>query len=129
MARGQRARVLRGQRNTSTGRRAPTAGALDQRRQEAIAFSVAKVRKPLFSVSKSIDLGNRIVFDADGSYIEDKANGEQTVIDRENGVFTMKFWVVPKPVDDGQAVRQLAPFGQGGASGSQDRPPVWRVQP
>jgi hypothetical protein len=108
------------------GRRQPELWTSDGRRW-AIAFSVAKVRKPLFSVSKSIDLGNRIVFDADGSYIENKYNGERTMIERENGVFTMQFWVAPKPVNDGEAVRQLAPFVEGGGSGSQDRPPVWPV--
>ena len=79
-------------------------------------------------MSKSIDLGNRIVFDADGSYVENKASGEKIEIDRENGVFTMKFWVAPKPTKAGADVKLLAPFGHGGASGSQDRPPARPVR-
>jgi hypothetical protein len=116
-----------GTRVLDEGRRQPELWTSDGKKRQ-IAFSVAKVRKPLFSVSKSIDHGNRVVFDADGSYIENKNNGERIEIDRENGVFTMKFWVAPKPIKEGADVQQLAPFGHGGASGSQDYPPVRPVR-
>ncbi len=79
-----------GTRVLDEGRRQPELWTSDGKKR-SIAFSVAKVRKPLFSVSKSNDLGNRIAFDANGSYIENKASGEKIDIDREHGVFTMKF--------------------------------------
>ena len=86
------------------------------------------MRKPLEAVSKSIGHGSRVVFYADESYSENKNNGERIEMGRENGVFTMKFWVAPKPIKEGADVQQLAPFGHGGASGSQDRPPIRPVR-
>ena len=37
--------------------------------------------------------GNKIVFDEDGSYIEDKATGEVINLREENGMFFLKVWV------------------------------------
>ena len=78
---------------------------------------MAKVRCALLSLSKSIGRGNRVIFDADGSYIEYKKTGERTNIERKNGVFTMKLWVAPKPMAGYGDARTLAPYVAGEANG------------
>ena len=39
---------------------------------------ICAVNKTLMSVSKIASKGNRVIFDDDGSYIEDKETGERT---------------------------------------------------
>ena len=36
--------------------------------------------------------GNRVVFDADGSYVQNKATGFKTGIAEENGTYSMVVW-------------------------------------
>ena len=84
----------------------------------SVDFSVCSVRRPIISVGKAVEKGQRIVFDSDGSYVEDKASGERTAIEKKSGVFVMKMWVVPQPVRDHEKIN-LAPFSEGGASGSE----------
>ena len=114
------------------GRRAPELITSDGKKRK-IGFSVAGVRKALLSVSKSIDHGNRVIFDSDGSYVENKKSGETTAIERQNGVFTMKFWVAPRPVSgqSGGGVRTLAPYTVGAGTGSavEGHPPVRQAWP
>lgn len=59
----------------------------------------------------------------DGSYLENEINGERTPIERNSGVFTLKFWVALAPMSESPEVLQLAPFNEGGGSGSSDLPP------
>ena len=114
------------------GRRAPELITSDGKKRK-IGFSVAGVRRALLSVSKSIDHGNRVIFDSDGSYVENKKSGERTAIERKNGVFTMKFWVAPRPVSgqSGGGVRTLAPYAVGAGTGStvEGHPPVRQAWP
>ena len=53
---------------------------------------VCDVNKGLLSVSRVIHNGSRVVFDSDGSYIEDKTNGEVINLVERNGMFMMKLW-------------------------------------
>ena len=48
------------------------------------------------SVSKIAAKGNRVVFDDDGSYIEDKATGERTWMKQVGGMYHIKMWVSRK---------------------------------
>ena len=41
-----------------------------------ITAQVCEVNKPLLSVSKMVAAGNRVVFDPEGSYVEDVNSGE-----------------------------------------------------
>jgi len=52
-------------------------------------FQVTDCKKPLASVAKIIDRGNRVVFDKDESYILNKATGEKIMLERERGTFVM----------------------------------------
>ena len=59
-----------------------------------ITFQIAdQVTQPLGSVRRLCEAGNRVVFDNDGSYVQDKKNGEKTEIRREKGAYVMDFWV------------------------------------
>ena len=60
-------------------------------------MQVADVSKPLMSVSRAVDSGCRVVFDRDWSFIEDKATGEKTSIERRGGLYMMESWVRAKP--------------------------------
>ena len=53
-------------------------------------FQVAKINKPLLSVSKLIDGDMRVVFDKDGSYLYNKITGDIVRIKRERGVFVIE---------------------------------------
>ena len=57
-------------------------------------ITVADVSKVLASVSRICECGNRVVFDDDGSYIEEKASGEKMRLKEDaNGMFILKLWV------------------------------------
>ena len=51
---------------------------------------VCDVNKGLLSVSREIHNGSRVVFDSDGSYIEDKTNGDVINLAERNGMFMLK---------------------------------------
>ena len=59
----------------------------------SMVMQVADVKKVLVSVGKITGANNKVVFDDEGSYIEDKATGEKTVIRKENGVYNLEMWV------------------------------------
>ena len=52
-------------------------------------ITVADVSKVLASVSKICECGSRVIFDEEGSYIEDKQSGERTPLHKRNGVYVM----------------------------------------
>jgi hypothetical protein len=56
-------------------------------------FQVAEVTRPLCSVTKICDRGNRVVFDAKGGYIENFATGVQTRFSRQNNVYVMDMYL------------------------------------
>jgi len=58
-----------------------------------LTAQVCEVNKALLSVKKIIAAGNRVVFDEDGSFIEDKNNGERIWLKEERGMFMLKMWV------------------------------------
>ena len=54
---------------------------------------VCEVNKPLLSVRRVIEAGNRVVFESDGGYIEDVASGERMYMREKDGMFLLKLWV------------------------------------
>ena len=72
-----------------------------------LTMQVANVQKALMSVSKAVDAGNRVVFDTDWSYIQDKRTGERTTIQRQGNLYTLEAWVKQRSDDKPAA----APFG------------------
>ena len=55
-------------------------------------FQVADVTRPLCSVTKICDKGNRVVFEGNGGYIENLATGVCTTFGRQNNVYVMEMW-------------------------------------
>ena len=66
-------------------------------------FQVAEVTRPLCSVTKICDRGNRVVFDSQGGYIENYASGVQTRFSRQNNVYVMDMYVEETAVAPGFA--------------------------
>ena len=58
-----------------------------------ITAQVCDVNKALLSVRKVMAAGNKVVFDAEGSYIEDKSTGEKMWMEDNRGMFILKLWV------------------------------------
>jgi hypothetical protein len=56
---------------------------------KAMDFQVTDCKKPLASVAKIIDRGNRAVINKDERYILNKATGEEIILERERGPFAM----------------------------------------
>ena len=52
-------------------------------------ITVADVSQALASVSKICERGSRVVFDEEGSYIEDKRGGTRTEAHKRNGVYVI----------------------------------------
>ncbi|CAK0896643.1 unnamed protein product, partial [Prorocentrum cordatum] len=60
-----------------------------------IKARVAKVSKALASVSEMVDAGHRVVFDAGGSYAENKSTAVITPFQRRNNVYEMEMELMP----------------------------------
>ena len=58
-------------------------------------FQVAEVSRPLMSVAKLCELGNRVIFGAAGGVILNLASGQMTHFQKEDGVYTFDMWVPP----------------------------------
>ena len=83
-----------------------------------MTFQVAKTHKALGSVSKICSNGNTVVFDDEGSYILNKATGEQTALRQENGVYLLDVSIAPpkwKPENGipSKAIENLASMNRG----------------
>ena len=59
-----------------------------------MTFQAAPVSKPLGSVKRICAAGHRVVFDEDGSYIENKTTGEINMLREDNGNYMLEMWVV-----------------------------------
>ena len=55
----------------------------------------APVSKPLRSVKRMCQAGHRVVFDEEGSYIENKNTGEINWLREEDGNYVLDTYVVP----------------------------------
>eukprot|EP00973_Karenia_brevis_P081587 11310181-Karenia_brevis.AAC.1 len=58
-------------------------------------YQVADVTKPLASVARICQAGHKVVFDSEGSYIEDKTDGRREWLREHNGTYVMDTWVMP----------------------------------
>ena len=54
---------------------------------------VCDVNKSLLSVKKVVAAGNKVVFDEEGSHIEEKATGKRMWLREDNGMYMLKMWV------------------------------------
>ena len=58
-----------------------------------LTAQVCEVNKALLSVKKVVQAGNKVVFDSDGSFIEDKITGQKLWLKEENGMYKLQMWV------------------------------------
>ena len=58
-----------------------------------LTMQVAGVKKPLASVRKMCQAGNRVVFDDAGDYVENKQTGIKIPITQEDGTYQVSLWV------------------------------------
>ena len=68
-------------------------GTSDEGMTRHITAQVCDVNKALLSVKRMMAAGNRVVFDAEGSYIEDKSTKEKMWMREDKGLFMLKLWV------------------------------------
>ena len=57
-----------------------------------LTAQLCEVNKGLLSVSKITNGGSRVVFDSDGSYIEDKNTREKMYLKEKNGMHMLTLW-------------------------------------
>ena len=57
-------------------------------------FQVADVERPLVSVAKLADAGNRVVFDDKGGYVENVRSGRRVRLQRDGNVFVLDMHIV-----------------------------------
>ena len=57
-----------------------------------IDLQVTDVHKPLLSVAKMVDAGQRVIFDPRGAYIEDTVTRERIPMERRGGIYEMRLW-------------------------------------
>ncbi len=60
-----------------------------------MTFQAAPVSKPLGSVKRMCAAGHRVVFDEEGSFIQNKASGEINWLREEEGNYVLDVWIVP----------------------------------
>ena len=53
---------------------------------------VCDVNKALVSVKRIVQAGNRVVFEPEGSYIEDLQTGEHMTLREDGGMYMLKMW-------------------------------------
>ena len=64
-------------------------------------FQVAEVSRPLMSVAKICELGNRVMFGAGGGLIMNLNSGEVTPFEKKDGVYIFTLWIPPLSVVQG----------------------------
>ena len=58
-------------------------------------FQIAEVSRPPMSVAKICELGNRVLFGANGGVIVNLNTGQATQFEKEDGVYVFSMWIPP----------------------------------
>ena len=58
-------------------------------------FQIADVSRPLMSVAKVCEMGNRVLFGSGGGVILNLASGQVTPFEMEDGVYVFTMWIPP----------------------------------
>ena len=69
--------------------------AMDNDYRTMATFQVADVSRPLMSVSKVCEMGNRVVFGAGGGYILNLETGATIPFETKDGIYVFKLWIPP----------------------------------
>ena len=68
-------------------------GVTDEWNEFSIEAEVADVKRPLASVCKICEAGNRVVFEQGNSYIENIKTGNRTMIEETGKGYRVKVWL------------------------------------
>ena len=60
---------------------------------KGITAQVCEVHRPLMAVKKICKAGHRVIFDDEGSYVEDKETGETMKVIEEDGEYVIDVWI------------------------------------
>ena len=69
--------------------------AMENGLRTSATFQVADVSRPLMSVGKVCEMGNRVLFGAGGGYILNVATGSATPFYKRDGVYIFTVWIPP----------------------------------
>ena len=58
-----------------------------------LTFQVAEVSRPLMSIARLCEMGNRVLFGASGGVILNLQTGDVTPFHKEEGVYTFELWI------------------------------------
>ena len=92
MRRGVKYEVANGIRIPNLGEK-EFVGVSEEGLRKAVTAQVCDVNKALLSVKKMAGAGNRVVFDDDGSYIENKQTGRKMWMKEQNNMYVLGLWV------------------------------------
>ena len=110
---GEWYRAANGGKIYNLGERTLNMSTLDGQQHRQMTFQVCDTRKALGSVCKMVHNGNRVVFDINGSYVENVKDGSRIPLRERGGVYVMDMWVAPNN-DTGGGKQDFT--RQGGAS-------------
>ena len=65
-------------------------------------FQLAEVDRPLISVARLVDAGNRVVFGPTGGFIVHVATGRKVQLVRDGNVYTLDMHLTPEPEEEGR---------------------------
>ena len=74
----------------------------DQQRRCGMHFQVADVDRPLISVARLVDAGNRVVFEPSGGSITHVATGRCVRLTRDGNVYALDMHLPPEPEEEGE---------------------------
>ena len=84
-------------------------GATDSGQNLSIGFDVAKITRPLVSVSEMVRKNYKVVLDNEGSYIQNKKTGKHIEVRQEGSLYYLDLWVqVPEQISNSPFVRQAS---------------------
>ena len=69
--------------------------AFDNGLRAMATFQIANVSRPLMSVGRICELGNRVLFGASGGVILNLESGQVTPFEKEDGVYVFTMWIPP----------------------------------
>ena len=92
LARGVKYEVANGVEIPNLGER-KFVGVTEEGVARSLTAQICAVNKTLMSVSKVAKAGNRVVFDDDGGYIEDKSTGERIWMEQIGGMYHVEIGV------------------------------------
>ena len=69
-----------------------------------MTFQIANVTKPLGAVRAMLAAGNKVVFEAGNSYIQDKTRTIKTPIEERNGAYVFDIWRPKAPANQNKTI-------------------------